>query len=95
MCTAVLIGLNPANPPPPAFGLIYEGAIGQPRWTTSLCDPQLAMGGQNRPTIGTGGPHIRDSKGIAKLALDAEGGLVVVTLKPPSRGTAEIITAFN
>ncbi len=39
MCTAVLIGSRPRNPPPPAFGLIYEGAIGQPRWTTSLCDP--------------------------------------------------------
>ncbi len=40
MCTAVLIGGDPATPPPspPAFGLIYEGAIGQPRWTTSLCD---------------------------------------------------------
>jgi len=23
------------------FGLIYEGAIGQPRQTTSLCDPLL------------------------------------------------------
>ncbi len=23
----------------PAFGLIYEGAIGQPRYATSLCDP--------------------------------------------------------
>ncbi len=23
--------LRPRNPPPPAFGLIYEGAIGQPR----------------------------------------------------------------
>ncbi len=23
----------------PQFGLIYEGAIGQPRWTTSLCNP--------------------------------------------------------
>jgi hypothetical protein len=34
-CTAVL----PANPPSTAFGLIYEGAIGQPRQTTSLCDP--------------------------------------------------------
>ncbi len=32
--------LSPATPPPPpAFGLIYEGAIGQPRQTTSLCDP--------------------------------------------------------
>jgi hypothetical protein len=30
------------QPPPPAFGLIYEGAIGQPRYTTSLCDPLLA-----------------------------------------------------
>jgi hypothetical protein len=27
------------TPTPPAFGLIYEGAIGQPRWTTSLSDP--------------------------------------------------------
>jgi hypothetical protein len=27
------------SPPPPAFGLIYGGAIGQPRETTSLCDP--------------------------------------------------------
>jgi hypothetical protein len=25
--------------PPPAFGLICEGAIGQPRQTTPLCDP--------------------------------------------------------
>jgi hypothetical protein len=25
--------------PPPAFGLIYEGVIGQPRQTTSLCSP--------------------------------------------------------
>ncbi len=30
-CTAVLIGRDPATPPPPAFGLIYEGSIGQPR----------------------------------------------------------------
>jgi hypothetical protein len=30
--TAVLIGWDPATPAiPPAFGLIYEGAIGQPR----------------------------------------------------------------
>jgi hypothetical protein len=33
MCTAVLIGWNPAIPPPPVFGLIYEGTIGQPRLT--------------------------------------------------------------
>jgi hypothetical protein len=26
-------------PPPGAFGHIYEGAIGQPTKTTSLCDP--------------------------------------------------------
>jgi hypothetical protein len=31
--------LRPRNPLPPAFGLIYEGTIGQPRQTTSLCDP--------------------------------------------------------
>jgi hypothetical protein len=30
---------TPQLPPPPAFGLIYEGAIGQPRKTTSLCNP--------------------------------------------------------
>jgi hypothetical protein len=29
--------LRPRNPPPPAFGLIYEGAIGLP--TTSLFNP--------------------------------------------------------
>ncbi len=30
--TVVLIGCDPATPPPPrALGLIYEGAIGQPR----------------------------------------------------------------
>jgi hypothetical protein len=28
-------------PLPPAFGLIYEGTIGQPRKTTSLCNPLL------------------------------------------------------
>ncbi len=26
-------------PPPPAFGFIYEGAIGQPTQTTSLATP--------------------------------------------------------
>jgi hypothetical protein len=25
--------LKPSNPLPPAYGLIYEGAIGQPRYT--------------------------------------------------------------
>jgi hypothetical protein len=41
MCTAipVLIGRDPTTPPPPAFGLIYEGAIGQPRYATSIYDP--------------------------------------------------------
>jgi hypothetical protein len=32
---------TPQLPPPPEFGLIYEGAIGQPRETTSLCNPLL------------------------------------------------------
>jgi hypothetical protein len=32
--------LRPRNPPlPPAFGLVNEGAIGQQRQTTSLCNP--------------------------------------------------------
>jgi hypothetical protein len=40
MCTAVLIGWDPASPPS-ELGLLYEGegAIGQLRWTTSLCNP--------------------------------------------------------
>ncbi len=29
--TALRIGWDPATTPPPALGLIYEGAIGQPR----------------------------------------------------------------
>jgi hypothetical protein len=28
--------MRPRNPPPPR---IYEGAVGQPRYTTSLCNP--------------------------------------------------------
>jgi hypothetical protein len=40
MCTAVLIGREPATPPPPpAFGLIYEGAIGQ--WSAKIDDIYL------------------------------------------------------
>jgi hypothetical protein len=36
--------LRPSNPsPPPAFGLTYEGAIGQPRWTASLGEPLLTV----------------------------------------------------
>jgi hypothetical protein len=38
----VLIGRAPATPPPfpsSALGLVYEGAIGQPRKITSPCDP--------------------------------------------------------
>ncbi len=42
--------LRPRNPPPPypAFGLIYEGAIGQPRQATSLCDPLLSTHGSDQ-----------------------------------------------
>jgi hypothetical protein len=35
--------LWPLNPPPPAFGVIYEGTIGQPRWTTSLIDDLIMV----------------------------------------------------
>ncbi len=31
LCTAVLMAETSQLPPPPAFGLIYEAAIGQPR----------------------------------------------------------------
>jgi hypothetical protein len=34
---------QPPPHPPPASGLIDEGAIGQPRWTTSLCDPLVVI----------------------------------------------------
>ncbi len=30
---------TPQLPPPPAFGPIYKGAIGQPRYTTYFCNP--------------------------------------------------------
>ncbi len=32
----------PPPPPSPAVGLIYKGAFGQPRRTTSLCDPCMS-----------------------------------------------------
>jgi hypothetical protein len=35
--------LRPRNPLLLAFGILYEGAIGQPTWTTSLCDPLVLM----------------------------------------------------
>ncbi len=31
MCTVILIGWDPTTAHPPAIGLVYEGAIGQPR----------------------------------------------------------------
>ncbi len=31
---------TPQTPPPPR---IWAGAIGQPRWTTSLCDPLIRI----------------------------------------------------
>jgi hypothetical protein len=43
MCTALLIGRDRATSTSPTFGLIYEGAIGQPRETTSLCDPLVCV----------------------------------------------------
>ncbi len=39
LCTAVLIGGDPATPPPPLP--THSGAIGQPRQTTSLCNPWI------------------------------------------------------
>jgi hypothetical protein len=43
--------LRPHNPPPPPFGLIYEGAIGQPRKTTSLCDPLTGVNAQHEDAM--------------------------------------------
>ncbi len=55
MSTAVHIGRDPHTPPhPPVFGLIYEGIIGQPRQTTSLCDPLLPPSLQFRTVAGLG-----------------------------------------
>ena len=54
LCTAVINGLDPAgrsSPPPPAFGLIYEGAIGQPRYTTSRCNPLLEKDSKARTML--------------------------------------------
>jgi hypothetical protein len=36
-----LAGIRNSTPHPPAFGLISEGAIGQPSKTTSLCNPRV------------------------------------------------------
>ncbi len=42
--------LRPRNSPPPlAFGLVYEDAIGQPRWTTSLYNPWVGVGRSDAP----------------------------------------------
>ncbi len=40
MCTAVLIGWDPATPPPPIFWVHIRGRYwyGQPRWTITLCE---------------------------------------------------------
>ncbi len=41
--------LRPPPPPTsPSFCLIYEGAIGQPRWTTSICHPLVFPMLQNK-----------------------------------------------
>jgi hypothetical protein len=40
---------TPHLPPLPIFGLINEGAIGQPRYTTSLCNPLVYVWGNFRP----------------------------------------------
>jgi hypothetical protein len=41
MCTAARYSRAETPPPPPHLGsyYIFEGPTGQPRWTTSLCDP--------------------------------------------------------
>ncbi len=40
--------LKPANPVP-AFELMYEGAISQPRWTKSFCGPPVPINIANLP----------------------------------------------
>jgi hypothetical protein len=48
MCTTVqLYSLAETTQPPPtlAFGHNYEGAIGQPGYTTSLCNPLVKGSG--------------------------------------------------
>jgi hypothetical protein len=60
----------------------------------SLEHPEFTFSGNRRansPTICTGGPDIRSSKGIVRLALDRNGEEIVVTCKPPVSGTAEKI----
>jgi hypothetical protein len=44
-CAQLYSFAETSQPPPPhapAFGLVYEGAIGQQRQTTSLCNPLLS-----------------------------------------------------
>jgi hypothetical protein len=49
MYSCILWLRHPATPPPPTFGLIYEGAFGQHRQTTSLCNP-LILGKHFNPS---------------------------------------------
>jgi hypothetical protein len=42
--------MRPRNSPSPQFRLIYEGAIGQPRYSTSICDPLAPGHGHRAPT---------------------------------------------
>jgi hypothetical protein len=62
-CTRWLRPRNP-SPHPSAFGLIYEGAIGQPRQKATLCDP-LKLG-----LCSTGGRDTKDYKGLGNTPYD-------------------------
>jgi hypothetical protein len=52
--------------PHPAFGFIYERAIGQPRKTTSLCNP-LIVSDPDQHSIGLLSPDFKELKRRQKI----------------------------
>ncbi len=62
--------LRPRNSPPPhAFGLIYESAVGQPRLTTSLGNPLILILYKNVNTVNIEDELITFAEKMAKVVL--------------------------
>jgi hypothetical protein len=71
--------LRPRNyPPPPAFGFIYEGAIGQLRETTSLCNPLRTL------------THLSQGQGVAVLGPAHVEGFVLGVAAAPERAGRDL-----
>ncbi len=81
--------LKPRNPPPPAFGLIDEGAIGQPRKTTFLCNPLLKTlvdfsNLVTRPCVKKYESYVSGAAAALKLILKNFGTVIRTNIDSPS-----------